>query len=431
MAWAGGVWDSSNGVGTGDIGGGMVTYYDRRFLKRAINTLRFAPFGQKRPLPDNNGKIIQFFRYNNIATAVSTRNLTEGTNPTPTAVTGQNLSATLQEWGAFSQHSSLIEKTHLDRNLAGVSTLWGEDAANTMDLLTQMEVAANGAYPLRADADSTYEFSGVVDSATSTTVTDATLETNTNYGDANDDLNQSVMIITSGTAYGQQRACTDYVASGGVVTVSPAWDITPVANDTFWVTSADTTLATTEVLSTTNIRRAVTQLRNNKAMTIDGDFYVGFLSPDTESELMADSDWKNVQTYRDLPAIRQSGLFRGEVGQWGGVRFVRTTLPFRFPQAAIGTAGTASGVGANNPGTTYTNYSATGAVHSTFILGQEAFGVTTLKGNNAIKPGMIIKNPGPSDTSNPLNMFSTVGWYVPFIAKALNPMFAVQIWSVS
>ena len=431
MAWAGGVWDGTFGTDTTNINGGMITYYDRKFLKRAINTLRFAPFAQMRDIPKNNGKIIDFFRYNNIATSISGRNLTEGTNPAPTLITGQDISATLEEWGAFSQHSSLVSNTHLDRKLAGVSTLWGEDAANTMDLLAQMEVAANGAYPFRADADSTYEYAGVVDLATSTTVTDATLETNTDYGDANDDLNQSVMIMTSGTSYGQQRACTDYVASGGVVTVSPAWDITPVAGDTYWVTSADTTLATSEILTTTNIRRAVTQLRTNKAMTIDGDFYVGFLSPDTESELMADTDWKNVQTYRDLPAIRQSGLFRGEVGQWGGVRFVRTTQPFRFPQAAIGTAGSASGVGANNPGTTYTNYAADGAVHSTIILGMEAFGSTTLKGNNSVKPGMIIKNPGPSDTSNPLNMFSTVGWYVPYIAKALNPMFAVQIWSVS
>ena len=119
----------------------------------------------------------------------------------------------------------------------------------------------------------------------------------------------------------------------------------------------------------------------------------------------------------------------GEVGEWGGVRWVRTTLPFRFPKTTVGTAGHTSGVGPYLDGTEYTNYTATGAIHATFILGKEAFGCTTLQGNNYMSPGIITKKPGPSDTSNPLNRFSTVGWYLPFVSKGLNPMFAMQIWS--
>ncbi len=191
MAWAGGVWDGTNGTDTSNIAGGQVTYYDRKFLKTLFNRLVFAPLGQSRDLPKNEGKTIQFFRYNDITVSPSGAYLTEGTNPDPTAITGQDLSATLAEWGMFSQHSSLIQDTHLDRKLAGVSSLWGENAASTMDLLTHSVAAAEGLYPMRADGngldDDDYGFKGTVDSATTTTIVDADLSSNTNYGGADHD----------------------------------------------------------------------------------------------------------------------------------------------------------------------------------------------------------------------------------------------------
>jgi N4-gp56 family major capsid protein len=438
MPWAGGVWHATGSTGISDHGAGVNVYYDKKFLRSALNVLRTAPLGQKRPLPKGEGDDITFFRYNQVAISMSGSYLTEGTNPDPTVVTGQNITATIAEWGNFSQHSRLLADTHIDRNLAGLSALWGEHAGSTMDLLAAMGAATGGAYPYRADeasGDSAYTFDGTVDSATSTTVVDADLTSNdaaatggTGFGDADDDLNQSIIVMLTGTSAGQARPVTDYVALTGTVTVSPAWDVTPVAGDTFHVCSAHA-LATTDKLTTSNVRHAVTILRNNKAAPISGGMYVGVLCPDTEEGLMDDTTWTNVMQYKDRPDIKVNGLFAGEVGEWGGVRWVRTTLPFRFPITTEGTAGSSYGVGPLVPGTSYTNYSSTGAIYSTFIFGREAFGVTTFEGNNFMRPGIIKKNPGPQDTSNPLNMFSTVGWYMPGIAKGLNPLFGIQIWS--
>jgi N4-gp56 family major capsid protein len=47
-------------------------------------------------------------------------------------------------------------------------------------------------------------------------------------------------------------------------------------------------------------------------------------------------------------------------------------------------------------------------VRNTYVIGEEAFGNIKFAGSNAIS--MIAKNPGAQDTSNPLNMFSTVGY---------------------
>ena len=438
MTWVTDFFDSATyGTTTSNIGAGMQIYYDKKFLRRYAFSLKVAPLGQKRDIPKGSGKQIQFFRYNDIAVSPSSQYLTECINPNATAITGQNLNATIKQRGAFSQHSSLVKDTHIDRDLAGVTELWGEHAAKLADLLCMQEICANGAYPIRADSSWTagaYWFEGTFDASSTTTSLNAgtgagDIGANTDYGDTDDDLNQSIIVITSGKAKGQARAVTDF-NTDGTITVSPALDIAPASGDGFVVVSAHG-LSTSNKLTTAVVRKAVQVLRNNGATPYDGDMFVGVLCPDTEAGLMADTNWTNVMQYRDSPAVKVNGLFTNEVGEWGGVRWVRTTQPFRFPITTVGTAGSSYGVGANNPGTTYTNYTASGAIYSTPIFGKEAFGVTTLKGSNSdiMKPGIIIKNPGPQDTSNPLNRFSTVGWYLPFVAKALNPLFAVQIWS--
>ena len=40
---------------------------------------------------------------------------------------------------------------------------------------------------------------------------------------------------------------------------------------------------------------------------------------------------------------------------------------------------------------------------------------------------IYVKTPGPSDTSNPLNLYSTVGWVAYFVAKMLNTNWVVVI----
>lgn len=174
-------------VTTGTLGlAGVKIFYDRTFLRRADVTIVVAPLGQKRDLPKASGKTIEFFRYDDIAISPSGSQLTEGTNPSETAVTGQKLSAVLSEYGNFSKHSSLLKKTHIDKDLAGLVGLWGDHAGRTIDLICQMEVASNGAYPFSADATGA-ETAGAfvrasVASATSTTVTSADFFSNTAFG---------------------------------------------------------------------------------------------------------------------------------------------------------------------------------------------------------------------------------------------------------
>lgn len=426
-------WYDDFGAGTYEtktttVNGGQITYYDRKFLSQFWPMLKFAQFGQKRPLPQNSGKTISFFRWNPIDVSVSTATLTEGVNPNATLIYGQDLSATLAEYGGFSQHSSLFMKTHLDgkfsRQMGGLAELWGQHAGNIIDRKTGMEICAHAAIPLRADyaTDTGATYSGTFTSVTSTTVmADTAIASNTDYGDANDDLNQSILTVTSGKGRNQQRVVTDFVTSGGSITVSPAFDVLPVAGDSFTVTSADA-IASGDKLTYANIKQARKNLKEKYAPTFSGGYFVGLIDPEAAAGLMDDSDWKAVHTYKD----QTKGIFEGEIGKFMGIRFIEHNDPIRFPITTRGTAGTSYGPGASGG-----NWSATGNVAANFILGREAFGVTTF-GNQMgqlAKPPITVKVSGAQDTSNPLNRYGTIGWALEYVPKGLSPFCGQQIWT--
>ena len=399
-------------------------YYDKKFLSIAKNVLKLIPFGQRRPIPMAAGIQIQFNRWLNLSNSVSSATLTEGVNPNATQAFGQKLNASLKEYGAFIQVSSLLTQSHIDKKIngeiAGLVEILGEHSMNIMDLLCHMEVLSNGAIPITADQATTSTYTGTFTTVTSTTsMADTALASNTDYGDANDDINQSLLTITNGIAQGQQRAVTDYVTSGGVITVSAALDIAPEVGDAFTVTTPDE-ITTGDDLSYSNIKAARVGLKNDKAPQFGGH-YILLVSPFMASQLMDDTNWINIHTYKD----QTMGIFEGEIGKFLGCRVIEESNEFRFPVQTRGTAGTSGGPGAGGD-----NYAVTGAVGAALMLGRDAFGVTTFKNKNGKiqKPPIIIKHPSYGDTSNPLNRYGTVGWAMEAVYKALDPRYARQIW---
>lgn len=431
---------------TSNINAGVNTFYDKVFIRTLGETLRVAQLGQKRNLPKGEGDQIEFFQYNKIEVAMAAGEVdaligTEGTNPSATTITGISKNKTLKEYGKFSKHTRLVKATHIDEGLTGVVQLWGENAAENIEVITMQEISANGAMPVRADLDATYKFNGTLTGAPTTTeLADTALTTNTGFGDANDDLNQSVVYITSGIAKGLAAPVTNYVTATGAMTV-PTLDQAPAAGDKFTVVGpnglSSATASNADSVNTDAIRAGMELLKTFDAKPTRGQFMVGILSPEAEKGLMADSDWTNVSLYsaEESRKFGKGGLFMGEVGKWGGVIWLRTTTPFKFPLEADGTAGTGGGPGANGANYIAAQTYAEGAgITSSYIFGRNAFGTINFDGfssvrGSSMRPRIIVKNPGAGDTSEPLNLNSTVGWYAAYATKALLPLNAVQIWS--
>lgn len=164
----------------------------------------------------------------------------------------------------------------------------------------------------------------------------------------------------------------------------------------------------TDIFTGLEIRRAVRTLKINKAQRFESGLFRGIIGPANSYDLFGNSEWLDAHRYTTAEAIE-----RGVVGKLHGVEFVETNNQYvQLSGGFSGTPVTAQSAGVAN-------------VYSTFIFGKNAYGVVNLGSITA--PTVIVKNPGPNDTSNPLNMFSTVGWKIPFATKTLNSTWLIEI----
>lgn len=424
MSWADDYYAGTYMVKTSGIGTADQIYYTKKFLPALMKKVRFAGLGDPRPLPMYSGRTTEMYRYNEIEATPAGTLLTAGVNPNATQFTTQKLQATIAEYGQFVQIESLLADTYIDPQVEGVIPRLTNAGARVIDIRA-LSVCASSWYPMRADLDTTKEFEDELDSVVSTTQVQCTaLQANTNYGDADHDLNQSILIMLDGSAAGQGRAVTAYDAvdgghgnGNGLITVAPAFDTSPTAGDRFRVCSYDA-LTSGDDLSYENIKRAVAMLSWYGAMG-ENDYFVGVVDPFSKEKLMDDTKWIDVGLYQDGTA-----LFKGEIGKRWGVRWVESNNPYRFPITTIGTNSTSYG-----PGEDGENYSALEDVTMVPIMGQKAFSITRMVNEaGAVDKAMVqVKTPGKNSTDQPINRFKTAAWYARLAVKATQGLWGVML----
>ena len=77
----------------------MKTYYDNRLIDLAQPLLVHDQFGQKRPIPRNSGKTIEFRKFAPLAKA--TTELTEGVTPEGKKLSVSAITATVKQYGDY------------------------------------------------------------------------------------------------------------------------------------------------------------------------------------------------------------------------------------------------------------------------------------------------------------------------------------------
>ena len=153
---------------------------------------------------------------------------------------------------------------------------------------------------------------------------------------------------------------------------------------------------------------AMTNLTLNKAPRINGQ-YVAVVPPQIGRDLMRDADWLDVSKYSSA-----TQLFKGEIGQLYGVRFISTTNGW-------GEAGTDDTEG--------TRETTTPEIFSTIVTGRDGYGVVKLGGTSPMKPQVIISD--KADKADPLNQTLIAGWKAFYAAKVLNPAWVVVVRSTT
>lgn len=159
-----------------------------------------------------------------------------------------------------------------------------------------------------------------------------------------------------------------------------------------------------DILSETEIRKAVRTLRRNAARPLEGGNFVAVIHPDTTYSLFADPDIREamIQAKQQNSGSRAGSVLTGDVGEYMGVSFVESELA---PTDATGGAGSIP-------------------VYLSVFFGMDYFGKVDINGLNT---DSIFHGVGSAGVGDPLDQRWTQGWKTTHASKILNELNAVVV----
>lgn len=378
---------------------GMHTYYENRIIDYAEPHLVHDQFGDEHTIPQHGGKTIQLRKYSPLSKALTA--LTEGVTPDGDNMNMSVIEATLSQYGNYVTVSDILNMTHVDPQLEQAAKLLGSQAGRTLDTISR-EVLNGG--------------------------------TNVSYAPK---------------------------VSGSTVTEV--------------LLRAD--LDAAALLTYKTIFQGAAKLKSMNAVPKDGDSFPAIVHPNVACDLMTSDKWIDVHKY-----ATPENIYKGEIGKLGGVRFVETTeakiiapavisdkkrrltvktaiasstssvvikevLTTATPATAIpvyinGVENTITGITTAEGVTTLTvgtaiSSLAAGAmicgkgagklghsIYSTLILGENAYGRTSLSGGGLQH---ILKPLGSAGAADPLNQRATVGWKASKVTMRLVDEYMLRI----
>ena len=133
----------------------MKTFYDMTLIDEAQANLVHDQFGQKRPIPANGGKTIEFRKFAPLAKALTP--LTEGVTPDGKSLEVSTITATVAQYGDYITQSDVLELTALDNTILEATKLLGRQAGLTLDTIVRnvMHSGTNVTYCPKVAADGT------------------------------------------------------------------------------------------------------------------------------------------------------------------------------------------------------------------------------------------------------------------------------------
>lgn len=116
----------------------MKTFYDKTLIRLAEAKLIHDQFGQKRNIPKNGGKTIEFRQFPALPKA--TTPLTEGVTPDGRKLNATNKTATVSQYGDYVATSDILNLTAFDNIAKETLTLIASQAGRTLDTITREEL---------------------------------------------------------------------------------------------------------------------------------------------------------------------------------------------------------------------------------------------------------------------------------------------------
>ena len=129
-----------NTPGTNDLSSTMKTFYKTSLLENARNEHYYAQFGQKQPLPKNEGKKVEWRKFDTFEKALTP--LTEGVTPDGRNINMSKIEAEIHQYGDYTTVSDRLELEAVDPIITLTTEEHGAQAGDTIDTLTRDVVMA-------------------------------------------------------------------------------------------------------------------------------------------------------------------------------------------------------------------------------------------------------------------------------------------------
>jgi N4-gp56 family major capsid protein len=113
----------------------MKTYYDMTLIDEAAPALVHDQFGQKRPIPKNGGKVIEFRKFAPLAKALTP--LTEGVTPQGKSLDVTTITAEVSQYGDYITMSDMLDLTAIDNVVVEALKLLGRQGGATLDTVVR------------------------------------------------------------------------------------------------------------------------------------------------------------------------------------------------------------------------------------------------------------------------------------------------------
>lgn len=141
----------------------MKTFYDMTLIDEAQPNLIHNQFGQKRPIPANGGKKIEFRKFASLPKALTA--LTEGVTPDGKKLSVSKIEAEVSQYGDYVVHSDVLKLTTIDNVIVEATKILGNQAGLTLDTLTRnvLHSGTNVMYCPKADGTAVDSRAGLDD----------------------------------------------------------------------------------------------------------------------------------------------------------------------------------------------------------------------------------------------------------------------------
>lgn len=373
----------------------MKTYYDTELIRNAEPLLVHDRFGQKRSIPKNGGKTIEFRRLNPFPKATTA--LTEGVTPDGKKLDWSKLSATVNQYGDYVTVSDMLDLTAVDNNILEATVILGDQAGRTLDTVTREVINAGTNVQYAAgEVNARHE------------LTDKHIMTVAA-------VKKAVNTLKKGLA---KKINGDYVA---IIHSNVAYDL---MNDSEWQSVKD----------------------YNPKDWYEGEigriFGCRFIET-TESKVFKGEDLsensRNLTVKTALSAAGKTVVVNESLSQADAQALVGRKIIIggnRFTVTAADAAGSItvdSNIAAADATVGAVIYPGEGGsqgidVYSTLFLGADAYGITEVEGGGL---KTIIKQLGSAGSGDPLDQRATVGWKAVKTAAILSQPFMVRVETAS